>query len=302
MKIALVTLHYKNLKDTRELLESLSKAIIPKDCQVKLFVVDNSNDPDLKTILDKSKFQNDLIVNNDNTGFAGGNNLGFKEALKQSYEVIGTINNDTLVDKYFFPSLCNSPICQSDVGLVGGLIYFAPGYEFKSHYPKNQLGKIIWYAGGIFDSHNVLGSHNLVDTPDNGGLIKPFETDFITGCLLFARSEVLKKVGLFDERYFLYLEDVDLSYRVKKLGLKTIVDPNIKIWHKVAQGSAIGSAHNDYYISRNRIYFGFKNLKLRTKLALIKEGIRNLFVGSNSKKTAFLDFLLFRMGKGSYQN
>lgn len=300
MKVGLVTLHYKNLEDTLDLLKSLSKCTIPKGFELKLYVVDNSNEVDLGEKLSKFKVSFQLITNKENTGFTGGNNLGFKQALDDGMEFIGTINNDTFVDSNFLKAIFESPLTDKSVGLVGGLIYFAPGFEFHKNYKKSELGKVIWYAGGIFDYNNVLGSHSMVDLVDSGDLSAPFETQFITGCFFIARREIFEKYGLFDNNYFMYLEDVDFSHRLELAGLKLMVDPNIKIWHKVARGTGIGSSQNDYYITRNRLYFGFKFLGLRTKIALLREGIKNLVLGSSQKKKAFLDFIIHRMGRQNY--
>lgn len=300
MKVGLVTLHYKNVEDTLDLLESLSKCIKPKDFEFKLYIVDNSNEIDLEKKLSVSKFPFVLIRNQENTGFTGGNNMGFKEAINDGMDYIGTINNDTSVDVNFLKAISQSPLTDKTVGLVGGLIYFAPGFEFHKTYKKSELGKVIWYAGGEFDYLNVLGNHPQVDQVDDGRFVQPFETQFITGCFFITRCDVLERLGLFDGNYFMYLEDVDFSHRLKQAGLKLIVDPNIKIWHKVARGTGIGSSQNDYYITRNRLYFGFKFLSLRTKIALIREGLKNLFIGSSQKKKAFLDFILQRMGRQNY--
>ena len=302
MKVGLVTLHYKNLEDTLDLLKSLSKCTKPKGFEFTLYIVDNDDEKDLQleSKLKVVKFPFELINNSQKTGFTGGNNLGFKRALDDGMEFIGTINNDTFVDSNFLKAIFESPLTDKTVGLVGGLIYFAPGFEFHKNYKKSELGKVIWFAGGEFDYLNVLGHHPQVDQVDDGRLNEPFETEFITGCFFLTRREVLEKVGLFDNNYFMYLEDVDLSHRVKRANLKLIVDPKIKIWHKVARGTAIGSNQNDYYITRNRLYFGFKFLSLRTKFALVREGLKNLVIGSPQKKKAFLDFILHRLGKQNY--
>lgn len=300
MKVGLVTLHYKNIEDTLGLLESLSKCIKPKDFEFKLYIIDNSNEVDFENKLAIFKVPFKLITNKQNTGFTGGNNLGFQKALDDGMDYIGTINNDTYVDKNFLKAITQSPLTDPTVGLVGGLIYFAPGFEFHKKYKKSEFGKVIWYAGGIFDYGNVLGSHSMVDLIDSGDLTETFNTQFITGCFFIARREIFEKHGLFDNNYFMYLEDVDFSHRIKTAGLKLIVDPNIKIWHKVARGSGIGSSQNDYYITRNRLYFGFKFLSLRTKMALLREAIKNLFTGSIQKKKALIDFILQRMGRQNY--
>lgn len=300
MRIALVTLHYKNLDDTLALLSSLAKAAIPEKNEVKIYVVDNESSKDLKVELDKNFVDIDLLVSPSNLGFAAGNNLGLKRAISDGAEILVAINNDTVVGKDFFKEIITSPIKNGSVGAVGGLIYFAPGFEFNKNYPKKDLGKVIWYAGGNFDWNNILGSNSHVNEIDRRQFKKPGKTDFITGALLITKAEVLKRVGLFDEKYFMYLEDVDLCQRMKLAGYQLIFDPKIKIWHKVGQSSGIGSPLNDYFITRNRLYFGLKYARFRAKFALVREAIRKLFTGTPPQKKAIKDFFMGKLGKGSY--
>jgi len=299
VKVGLVTLHYKNVEDTLGLIDSLNHCYKPKNLEFHLYLIDNGGSDRLDKI-SSSKFRIHQIANPNPDGFTGGNNLGFRKAIDDGMDYVGTINNDTTVDRNFIKAIAQSPLNHPDVGLVGGLIYFAPGFEFHKKYKESELGKVVWFAGGQFDYFNVLGHHPQVDQVDDGNFTKIFETEFITGCFFITRRQILEQVGLFDNNYFMYLEDVDLSHRVKTAGFKLIVDPNIKIWHKVARGSGIGSSQNDYYITRNRLYFGFKFLRLRTKLALLREGLKNLFLGSVQKKKALIDFILQRMGKQNY--
>ncbi len=300
MRIAFITLHYKNLDDTLSLLKSLSKVEIPKNITMSVYVVDNEGSKELRETVSTKFKETILIETGDNLGFAGGNNLGLKKAITAGNEILVTINNDTIVDRDFLKQIINSPISDPTTGVVGGLIYFAPGFEFKKHYQKEELGKVIWYAGGVFDQENVLGSNGHVDEVDEGQFDKIEETDFVTGALLITRADVLKKVGLFDDKYFMYLEDVDLSHRIRLAGYHILFDPKIQIWHKVAQSSGIGSSLNDYFITRNRLYFGFKYASFRTQFALFREAIRKLFTGSPAQKNAIRDFFTLKLGKGTY--
>ncbi len=299
MRLAFITLHYKNLNDTLGLLKSLSGCVIPKEHQVKIYVVDNEGSQELAKKIKKFKLAQ-LIVSGRNFGFAGGNNIGFRQAIADDYDVIVTINNDTYVEKDFITEIVNSPITDETVGAVGGLIYFAPGYEFKKDYAQKDLGKVVWYAGGLFDWDNILGSNNHVDEVDRGQFKAVGHTGFVTGALLITRVDVLKKVGLFDEKYFMYLEDVDLSHRMKLAGYSLLFDPKIKLWHKVAQSSGIGSSLNDYFITRNRLYFGAKYARLRTKLALLREALKKLFIGTPTQKHAIRDFFSGKLGRGTF--
>jgi len=162
------------------------------------------------------------------------------------------------------------------------------------------LGKVIWYAGGEYDWDNVYAKHIGVNEVDKGQYDGQRETDFITGCLFITKAEVLKEVGLFDERYCLYFEDSDLGMRIKKAGYKLIVDSNVKLWHKVAQSSGIGSPLNDYFITRNRLLFGMDYARTRTKLALLREAVKKIFIGTKAQKMAVRDFFMRKLGGGSW--
>jgi len=299
MRLAFITLHYKNLNDTLGLLESLGNCIIPKEHQVKIYVVDNEGSQELTQKIKKFNLAQ-LVVSGANLGFAAGNNLGFRQAIADGYEVIVAINNDTYVDRDFIKHIIESPITDTSVGAVGGLIYFAPGFEFKKDYVQKDLGKVVWYAGGEFDWNNVLGSNGHVDEVDRGQFRAVEQTAFVTGALLITRADVLKKVGLFDEKYFMYLEDVDFCYRLKLAGYNVLFDPKIKLWHKVAQSSGIGSSLNDYFITRNRLYFGAKYARPRTKFALLREAVKKLGSGTPAQKQAIRDFFSGKLGKGTF--
>jgi GT2 family glycosyltransferase len=300
IKLAIITINYNGLADTIDLLESLKKAKKEPYLNVQVYVIDNGSSDDSIDVLSRRFPEIRLIQSPTNLGFSAGNNLGIKVALKEKADWIMLINNDTLIDKSLFKNIYKSPLQDKKVGVLGGLIYFAKGFEFKKKYKKEDLGKVIWFAGGKLDWNNIYGSHYLVDKVDNEDSKEAYSTDFITGAFLLTRFDVLKKTGIFDEDYFMYLEDVDLCYRIQKKGFKTLLDPSLKIWHKVAQSSGIGSSLNDYFLTRNRLLFGLKYATFRTKFALIREAVKKLFIGSVAQKTAIKDFFTGNLGKGSW--
>lgn len=299
MKIGFITVNFHSDEDTLEVVSQLEENYLPKEVQMFIYCVDNSLSQSLKKKL--TKFSQAIYVQSPgNIGFAAGNNLGFKQALADGMDIVVLINNDTVVPKDLVKNVLASPISRPEVGVVGGLIYFAKGFEFRSNYQPSDLGKVIWYAGGKHDWQNVYATHLGVDEVDRGQYDQVRETDFVTGCLFVVRSDVLKEVGFFDERYCLYFEDSDLCQRTKKAGYKLIVDPHIKLWHKVAQSSGIGSPLNDYFLSRNRLLFGTTYASFRTKLALIREAIKKLFIGTPAQKIATRDFFTKNFGWGSW--
>ena len=297
--IAIIIIHFKNVKDTLETLDSLNKAIVPKDVKITTYVVNNDQSKAIKTTLPKQFPKAVHLPSSTNLGFSGGNNLGLKKALEGKHDTFVLLNNDVIVKQDFLIKIVSSPITKDSVGIVGGLIYFAPGFEFKK-YSKSDKGKVIWYAGGKIDWPNVNASHIGVDKVDTGSYKKPTPTDFVTGCLLITKRKILKEIGLLDNDFSLYLEDVDFNIRVQNKGYQTIFDPRIKIWHKVAQSSGIGSPLNDYFITRNRLLFGFKHTPFRTKFALTREAIKKIFIGTKAQKIAIKDFFTGNLGKGSW--
>lgn len=300
MKIGFVTVNYHSDQDTLELIEQLAKCSVPKGSSLVLYVVDNDKSEDLRKKLNKYKFSI-YLDSPGNIGFAGGNNIGLKKCIEDRIDIIVMINNDTLVPEDLVEKISSSPITDGRVGVVGGLIYFAKGFEYGEGYSETDRGKVIWYAGGKYDWANTYASHVGVDEVDRGQYQKVVETDFITGCLFITRSDVLEKVGLFDERYCLYFEDSDLGMRISKAGYKKMFDPNIKIWHKVAQSSGIGSPLNDYFLTRNRLLFGSTYSSYRTIFALYREALRKLFTGTPAQKMAIKDFFFRNFGWGSFK-
>ena len=300
MKISFVVLNYKSVEDTISLISQIRQCHSVKNTKVEVVIVDNDYTPKLE-----SQYQNSSDVvylkSPGNLGFAAGNNLGFNQALEGQADIIVTINNDTEVPKDLIEKITKSKINDKTVGAVGGLIYFAKGFEYEKGYQKKDLGRVVWYGGGKIDWKNVYVGHLHVNEVDSGQF-KTEETPFITGCLLIVRSEVLKRVGFFDERYCMYLEDADLCERIKRSGLKLVFDPSIKLWHKVAQGSGIGSSLNDYFLTRNRMIFGFTYTNLRTKFALFRESLRKMIVGTSAQKLAYKDFYFKNYGWGSWKH
>jgi len=299
MKIGFITVSFHSIEDTLQVVAQLEKNNLPLGVSSTIYVVDNDNSKDLKEKI--SKYHQAIYVDSPgNIGFAAGNNLGFKKALADEMDIIVLINNDTVISEDLVLKILASSIVDKNTGAVGGLIYFAKGYEYENKYKKDQLGKVIWYAGGEYDWNNVYAKHVGVNEVDNGQFDGTRETDFITGCLFITKSEVLKKIGLFDERYCLYFEDSDLGMRIKNAGFKLIFDSNIKLWHKVAQSSGIGSPLNDYFITRNRLLFGMDYAKTRTKIALLREAIKKTFTGTKAQKQAVRDFFMRKLGGGSW--
>jgi GT2 family glycosyltransferase len=263
--IGIITVNFNQYKITNSFLTSLKKIKANKNLSV--FIADLSTK---KQIINIKNYPFQIkIVDDQNKGYAYGVNLGIKYFLQQKIDKFCVLNNDVLFDKNF---LIETELAFKNFDIFGGKIYYAPGFEYhKNRYQKKDLGKIIWYAGGIIDWKNCLIIHRGVDEIDYGQYNKIEETDFITGCLMCFNKKVVDKLGFWDEKYFLYYEDADFCQRAKMKGFKLIYNPKITIYHKNAQSTGgSGSFIHQKYQKRNQLIFGLKYAPLRTKLHLIK--------------------------------
>jgi len=300
-KVAIVILHFINKKLTEQCLESIKKLQTP-NFKLQTIIVNNNPKENLEDL--KRKFSDfAFLETRENLGFAGGNNVGIKQALKDGADFVFIINNDTILDKNSAVQLIKASSLINQSGIFGPKIYFAPGYEFhRERYKPLDQGKVIWYAGGLIDWQNVLASHRGVDEVDKGQYDEQKETDFVSGCAMFVKREVFEKIGLLDQRYFLYWEDVEFCQRAKKARFKVIYTPQAKLWHLNASSSVVGGPLQDYYITRNRMLFGMKYAPLRSKSALFRENLRLLLLGRRWQKIGIKDFYLRKFGKGSWKD
>lgn len=296
--IAIVILNWNGKKDTLECLESI-KQLSVLSCHLSVVVVDNGSTDGSQEAIKREFSEVVSIENKKNLGFAQGNNVGIKYALENGADYVMLLNNDTLVDKNLVSELVKVMEKDKTIGMVGPKIYFASGFEFhKERYSRQDLGKVIWYAGGVIDWQNVYASHRGVDEVDRRQYDGVAETDFTSGCAMMIRKEVFQKIGLFDPQYFLYWEDTDLCQRAREAGFKIFYVPQAFLWHKNAASSEKpGSELHQYYQTRNRLLFGMEYGNLRAKFALFRESMKFLMAGG-IRQQAVLDFYLGKFAKG----
>jgi len=217
-KVSVITVNWNNFNDSAECLESLRKTTYPN---FEVMVVDNGSVGDDVSLL-KQKFGDSirLIVNDKNSGFAGGCNIGIKDALARGADYVVLLNNDTVVAPDFLEGLVR--VAQSDkrVGIAGGKVFC---YE---------LPELIWFAGGIINYRTGRTPIRGSGEADKGQFDEIMRVDWISGCFMFISRDVLQAVGMLDERFFFGWEDVDLCVRAARKGFKVLFVPESRIWHK----------------------------------------------------------------------
>lgn len=299
-KIYIVILNYNGWEDTIKCVKSLEKVKDTKDYKVEVLVIDNASKNDSVKKIREALPHVNMIENPVNLGFSGGCNEGMRYALDNGADYVLLLNNDTVVDPDFLFEMFKS-VQKDGVGGVVPKIYFEKGNEYhKAKYKESELGKIIWYAGGIMDWGNLIGHNRGVDEVDHGQFDSEQVTELATGCCFLIRSQVLANVGLFDDKYFLYYEDADLTERIKRAGYRIMYQPKAVIWHKNAGSSGSGSILQDYYITRNRMLFGMRYAPIRTKVALLRESLKILKSGRDWQKVGVKDYYLRRFNRGSF--
>ncbi|RJR28787.1 glycosyltransferase family 2 protein [Candidatus Microgenomates bacterium] len=302
--VFVVIINWNRKADTLSCLKSLDKLSID-NFKLSVIVVDNASVDDSVSAIKKFNAKNftlETVVNADNLGFAEGNNIGINYALGKKADYVLLLNNDTLVHKDLLVSMLETMKENNSIAAVSPKIYFAPGFEFhRKRYKKSDKGKVVWSAGGAMDWNNIFGNNIGVDAVDKGQFEKQCDIDFATGACVLFRAKALREVGFFNPKYFMYFEDTDISTRLVNKKWKIVYCPKAVLWHKVAQSSGIGGELNDYFITRNRLLFGFKYASLRTKVALVRESIKALKRGRKWQKRGVVDFYTHNFGKGSWK-
>lgn len=308
LNVFIVILNWNQPKLTIQCLDSVNKLQI-RGYRLTVVIVDNGSSDKSVSLLtqfstkETNKHDNYKLIRNDtNLGYAAGNNVGIKFAIAKGADYVMILNNDTRVHPSLLTNFISVAERYQNFGAASPKIYFESGFEYhKERYNNRDLGKVIWYAGGRLDWDNIYGSGRGVDEVDSAKYDKLSETDYATGTCLFLNCLALEKAGLFNENYFMYYEDTELSLRIKNAGFRVLYVPKALVWHKVAQSSGIGSDLNDYFTTRNRLLFGMRYAKLRTRFALYRESLKLLLSGRPWQKRGILDFYFGKLGKGSWQ-
>lgn len=304
-KIAVVVLNWKTAKLTTDTVNSLLKIKHP-DFNFKIFIIDNgSRDGSVEHFKQQFGGNKQIAIYDTgaNLGYVDGNNFGIKIALRENHDYVLVINSDVIVKPDFLQIMYDYLEKHQDYGLVGPKIYFAPGFEFhKDRYIAKELGKVIWSAGGIIDWSNVYGTNFGMDEVDHGQFDQiRSNVDYLSGCCLLIRSAVFQKVGLFDSRYFMYSEDAEFSRRLLAAGIRIAYLPNAIVWHFNSGSSGRGPLH-DYFLTRNRLIFGFQYSRWKTKFALFRDSLRILLFSPYLwQKYGVRDYYLKKFGKGSWK-
>jgi len=237
-EVYVIMLTYNHSEDTRQALISLRGLTYP---HVRLLVIDNQSTDETVSMVRRDFPEVTLVINPTNLGFAAGINVGIHYAIESGAKLVLLINNDVVVAPDMLDHLVAA--LEDDVGATAPLIYYLDD-------PTR-----IWSAG--FNRHPLIwemrgGARDALDT---GQWSVPFEVDYLLGCALLLNCDVLQKVGFFDECYFFYYEDLDLSWRIQKSGYPLLTVPQAHMWHKGSGSAGSSSEFRVYHMARSSTIF-----------------------------------------------
>lgn len=251
-----------------------------------IIVVDNASKDNSMELL--CEFNDEKIITikcDENYGVAKGNNIGIKKSIELKTDYTILLNNDTLFDSDLIGKLVD---CTDKADVI------VP----KMYYPNS---KTIWYDGGYFSKLRCSSKHIDMGKEDSLNKKSDYYDYAPTTCMLI-KNDVFDKVGLMDEDYFLYFDDTDFCFRLKKQGYKLYLNEDAILTHLISQSSGgENSKTTIYYMIRNKFFFVRKYKKdfpFISRLIFNCYKRAQIFLKSNKyAKKAFLDFKKGKMGR-----
>lgn len=237
--VDVIILAYNSRDDIKECLDSLSSRRFLKD----IIVVDNGSNDGTFDFLEKNFKDIRLLKIPENTGYAAGNNAGFRQS---SSKYIAVLNPDTVVDQNWLSDLIVPLEKDPHISVVTSKILL-----YKKNNTINTCSNHSHFTGLDFCRGLDEPSSSFSDTQEVGA---------VSGCAFAIRREIFEELGGFDPDFFLYLEDIDLSWRARLAGYKIMFVPTSIVYHKFRLSVA---PWKEFYLERNRYLMLLKNCSLK---------------------------------------
>jgi GT2 family glycosyltransferase len=237
--VIVVVLNWNGREDTLACLRSLQGQSYPNH---RILVVDNGSTDGSGEAVRQHHPDVEVLQTGSNLGFAGGNNAGIAWALRQDAGYVLLLNNDTEVAPDLLERLIERAQSDPSLGIVGARIAY-----------HSQPERLWAYGGGRFDVATGWVRHLLHPVPESQLRPRGHRHFYITGCAMLLRRELIEEIGVLDEGYFHFCEDVDLCLRAERAGFGLGVAPGARLLHKVSATTRVSSPLFLYYNLRSRL-------------------------------------------------
>ena len=230
LKVSASVVLYKNNFEVCRTIDCLLNSKL----EIKIFLVDNSPTNALEELLSSYTSLNEVeyIYNNENLGFGAAHNIAIRKALALSnYHLV--VNPDIFFGEDVIERLYYHMESNAEIGSMMPKILYP---DNSIQYVAKLIPSPIDLFGRRFLPKVLLKNSNRRFQLEMSGYDKVFEAPYLSGCFMFLRNRALEKVGLFDERFFMYPEDIDLTRRIHKY-YKTICYPLVSVYHEHGKGS-----------------------------------------------------------------
>lgn len=251
-KITIIIVTHNSRTKLPDCLASLYRQDYPSGL-MKIIVIDNNSSDSTVGYIQENYPQVKLIQNKSNFGFVGANNQGYYLAQKNQADYLFLANDDIILETHCLSHLVKIMAQDSKIAAVQAKLLLYPQKNLI-----NSFGNSIHYLGFAFC--------NYYKHQDNLGLVDPLEIAYASGAACLINMSALDKTGLFDDRLFMYHEDVDLGWRLRLAGYKIILDPLSVAYHKYHYSKA---KYKFYYMDRNRFVVLCQNYRLLTIVLIL---------------------------------
>jgi GT2 family glycosyltransferase len=183
-----------------------------------------------------------MILLAKNAGYAGNNNVGIQAALDEGADWILILNEDTIAAPDCIQHLVEIGEGSPRIGILGPLIF------------HHDEPRVIQSAGGSLDG-GWWARHIAQNETDRGQFTEPRQVDWVSGCALLVRRQLVEDIGMLDERFFYYWDEVDWCMRARRRGWSVVHVPRAHLWHKGVRRDYHPGPSVTYYDTRNRFLF-----------------------------------------------
>jgi GT2 family glycosyltransferase len=259
--VHIITLNWNGLADTLECLASLRTLSYPN---VRVHVVDNGSRSTEAEVIAERFPGVDLTRLPENLGFCRGNNLAIEKALCQEADFILLLNNDTLVEPDLLDALLKESEGLEAVGAVSPIIM---------EHPERER---VWFSRAVWEP--ARAQFRLSRPEDDYAELRnapPYTSAFACGCCMLVSAEVVRQIGLLDERYFAFYDEAEWCARMKRRGLRCYVVPSARIYHRVSRSTP--GLVSTYLLTRNRLRWMRENLSVFVRAQSMPYLSRELF-------------------------